>query len=301
MTRLRFACAAFVAWLVLFFNIERIYSPINIASSAYILTAACALVVLLWPAVNKVRPAVLLLLAFLVFLGMKYALGYLSDGSGLPIILTECCALAVTIFLARCVAINCEDLHSAVFCNLSTDLKKRAQPFGIGQDELYREVRRARLFERPLAFLAIGPAAGTVEAAKDRLTEEVMQRILHQYVTARVGDLLSRRLKDCDVIAQRNCHFIAALPETNREAARAISRRLQTESLEKLGIELNVGLCTFPEDEGTFVGLLERAEQEMNCANGRSSTDDELPDSEEERFDPSESVGTPLLVNQATV
>ena len=296
MFQLRLAFAAFAAWLFLFFNIERVHEPINIGSFAYLLTAACGLAVLLWPNVHKVRPTYLFLLALAVFLGLKLVLGYPIIGRSLPLTLTEFCALAVTIFLARHVVIDYEELRSAAFCNVSTDFKNRAQPFDSGQGELYREVRRARLFQRPLALLAIGPAAGTVDTAKSRFTEEVVQRMLRQYITARVGDLLSRRLKDCDVIAQRNCHFVAALPETRREVALQVLRRLQTESRQELGIELNVGLGTFPDEEGTFIGLLERAEQEMVRSGQQSELVDGQP--EPEPFDQPAPLGA--LVEQAT-
>lgn len=298
MIQLRLAFAAFAAWQLLFFNIERVHAPINISSFVYLLAAACGLAVLLWPKAHTIRPTYLHLLTFTVLIGLKLALGYPIAGTNLPITLTEFCALALTILLALRVATNYEELRTALFSNLLIDLKNRAQPFDSGQSDLYREVRRARIYERPLAFLAVGPAPGTVEAAKDRFTEECMRRMLRQYMTARVGDLLSRRLKDCDVIAQRDCHFVAALPETKRELALQLSRRLQAESRKELGIELNVGLCTFPDEEGTFIGLLERAEQEMGRPRERPGAVDQRPESEQRPFDHPESLGA--LVEQAT-
>jgi GGDEF domain-containing protein len=197
---------------------------------------------------------------------VKYVFRYPVAGPGLPITVTESCALAVTILLARWVAATFEALRMAVFGNLLSDLSSRAHAFEAGQSELYREVRRARSFERPLAFLAVAPTLGSFEAAKDRFTEEVMLRMQRQYVSARVADLLSRRLKDCDVIALRNGHFIAALPETDGDMARTVSQQLQTEARKELGIELSVGVCACPDEEATFVGLLERAEEEMRRA-----------------------------------
>ena len=298
MIQLRLAFAAFAAWLLLFFNIERVHAPINISSFVYLLAAACGLAVLLWPNAHTIRPTYLLFVTLAIFIGLKLALGYPIAGTYLPITLTEFFALALTIILARRVATNYDDLRTALFSNLSVDFKNRAQPFDSGQSDLYREVRRARLYERPLAFLAVGPAPGTVESAKDRFTEEVMRRMLRQYMTARVGDLLSRRLKDCDVLAQRNCHFVAALPETKREVALQLSRRLQAESRQELGIELNVGLCTFPDEEGTFIGLLERAEQEMSRPRERPDSVDRNPESEPRSFDQPGSNGA--LVEPAT-
>jgi hypothetical protein len=273
MIRFRLPFVTFTAWLLLLFNFERLDQSINIARFVYVLTAVSGLAVLVSPQLAMRNAAQLLLPALVLLLGLKYALAYSIGGAALPVTLVEYSAVAVTILLAQWVARGFDELRTAVFCNLVSDLKNHTQPFESGQSELYREVRRARLFERPLALLAVVAAPGTVEAAKDRFTAEVMKRMLRQYVTARIANLLSRRLKDCDVIAQRNGHFVAALPETDRAAAVAVSRQLRAEARKELGIELTFGLCTCPDEEATFIGLLDRAEENMRRASDFAATD----------------------------
>jgi hypothetical protein len=217
----------------------------------------------------------LLLLLLAVQLGLKYAFGYPIAGAFLPVTCMEFLALAITALIARWASFVFADLHAAAFGNLVGNFQNRSQAFATGQGDLYREVRRARVFERPLAFLAMEPAPGSIEAAKDRFTREVMLRMQRQYVDARLADLLSRRLKDCDVIARRNGHFVAALPEADRDAAIKVSRRLQMDARKELGIDLRFGICICPDEEATFIGLLQGAEEALRRRGNSSGLDDE--------------------------
>ena len=263
MIRFRIPFVVLLAWMSVLFNIERLLPPINLASFVYIVAAVCACA-LLWSArLIEVALTYLFLLLLVVQLGLKYALGYPIGGAYLPVTCTEFVALAITAWIARWASTVFAELRTAMFGNLIGSFQNRSQAFDIGQGDLYREVRRARQFKRPLAFLAMAPAPGTVEAAKDRFTKEVMLRMQRQYVDARLADLLSRRLKDCDVIARRNGHFVAALPEADRDRALKISRRLQLDARKELGIELRFGICTCPDEEATFIGLLQAAEDAL--------------------------------------
>ncbi|MEX2137774.1 MAG: hypothetical protein WD894_00820 [Pirellulales bacterium] len=274
MIRFRLPLVTFTAWLFVLCSALQLPDSIQLAPLTSMLAAVCGLAVLLIPPLVSFQALYLLSPAAVLFLVLKYSLGYSLGGAALPVTLIEYSAIAVTILLAQWVARGFEELRTAVFCNMVGDLVNRTQVFGSGQGELYREVRRARQFERPLAFLAITAAPGAIETAKDRFTAEVMKRMLGQYAAARIADLLSRRLKDCDVIARRNGHFVAALPETDRDAAIAVSRRLRKEARQELGIELTVGFCTCPDEEATFIGLLDRAEENMRRANDFAPTDE---------------------------
>jgi hypothetical protein len=100
------------------------------------------------------------------------------------------------------------------------------------------------------------------QASRDRLLDELQREHLERYTLGQLGRLLAERTKDSDVITRRDDHFVAVLPETRREAAEEIARRLAAEAAEKLGLTLHVGLSSFPDEEVTFEKLLERAEGE---------------------------------------
>jgi hypothetical protein len=264
MTRLRLWCAALLAWFFLLFNVERLYAPLDLASFVYALAALLSLGIIFFPFAGRLSWPSTALALLVALLSAKWCFGYRIGQSALPLTVTEYCALGVSVAFARQLASGLEEFRTALFRCLVTDLEDRTHSFDAGQAHLYREVRRARWFARPLSVLAIAPEPGAVEAARDRLQNEMTNRMLHQYVTARLADLLSRGLKDCDVIAQRQRHFVAVLPETKANQAEEIAGRLQDEARNCLGLDLRIGISSFPAEEVTLVRLLERAESRMH-------------------------------------
>jgi GGDEF domain-containing protein len=184
--------------------------------------------------------------------------------AGLPVMALELAAFEITVVAAGRLHRAIRQFQEAVhrLCTASSD---PAQPFDVGQSEIYREIRRARRYQRPATLLAIAtdPAGLDDAAAVQRLIAEIERDTLSQYVVARVGEILAAETKHCDVVTRRNGHFIALLPETTRENAGRLAERLQATIATRLGVKLRFGTAAFPDDEVTCVRLLERAEQEL--------------------------------------
>ena len=53
------------------------------------------------------------------------------------------------------------------------------------------------------------------------------------------------------------------LPEADRDDALEVMSRLRTAGQESLGLELEIGVATFPDEAVTFETLLQNAEEEM--------------------------------------
>lgn len=264
MKELRWWIAALVAWLFALYNLERIHEPINIASFVYAFTAAVAIALLLFEGLCR-RPwfwvAGLLLAAFFA---VKVWLGYRIAGAHLPLTITEIVAIGMTLVLARQIVVTVQHFQKATSDTLLMHLSDRAALFEEnGQEDLYREVRRARRFDRPLALVTLAPGSVSLNGSANRFMEEFQRDLLQKYINGRIADLLSRQVRDCDLIAQSNSHFILLLPETSRESAEEIVRRMAAAAEEELGLKMQIGLATFPDQEITFAGLLERAEAEM--------------------------------------
>ena len=139
-----------------------------------------------------------------------------------------------------------------------------ARPFHTAQAECYREIRRARHYNRPAAILSISPTKESVEGSVNRFMVEAQNSIIQQYIVARTADLLRTALKETDVVTMRNDHFLVLLPETTDEHLPIILDRLQKAALDKLGLSLNVGVSSFPGDAITFESLVEYAEKRMD-------------------------------------
>ena len=259
MRRLHFWFAIAIVWLFLLYNVERLQEPMHIASFVYPFTAASALWVLVMP-LPRLPVFWWMVLPLPAYLALKAGLGYPLAGGELPLTVTEICAIELTILIARRLALGLADFREAASRMLVGSNDGVAVPFESGQTAIYRELRRARRYQRPLSLLSIAVGDSTPQTSRDRLLEELRRENLERYALGQLGRLLAERTKDSDVITRRDDHFVALLPETRREAAEEIARRLAAEAAERLGLTLHVGLSSFPDEEVTFERLLERAE-----------------------------------------
>ena len=125
-----------------------------------------------------------------------------------------------------------------------------------GQGILYREVRRARNHQRPLAVMAIAVDENSIKGAVDQIVKEAQQSIIKQFTLANVSKTLCEKLEDCDIVVQTNDHFLVVLPETKPDDLPGLIDRLRKQVAEQVGVELKIGTASLPQDGFTFEGLL---------------------------------------------
>jgi GGDEF domain-containing protein len=263
MKRMRFLVSILIIWLFLFYNIERLSRPINITRVAYTFVPIMAILTILVSRLRKVSLGVLLLGPVPVILVFKAWLGFRVWGTALPLTLTEICAVALTTILARWVSNGLGEFESAIAHITIGQVGKLPEPFSSGQGEMYREVRRARHYQRPLALVAIGIEEESIRVALDRMVQEVQQAMMRQYVLSGVAKTLCDELEDYNIIAQRNNHFLALLPEVKPGKLTDLIERLRKAVSEQVGVTLQIGTASFPEDAVTFQSLVEKAVGKM--------------------------------------
>jgi len=265
MKRMRFIVAALVVWLFLFYNIERLSEPINLSSVGYTFVPLMAVLTLLVPRLRKVPLAMLLVVPIPIFLMFKAWVGRPIWGTAIPLTVTEICVIALTTILARWTSNGLSEFESAIAHITIGQVGKLPEPFSTGQGEMYREVRRARHHQRPLALMAIGVEEETIQVALDRMVQEVQQAMMKQYVLSDVARTLCDELEDYNIIAQRNNNFLALLPEVTPDKVTELIERLRRAVSEQVGVTLRIGTASFPEDAVTFESLVEKAVGEMDA------------------------------------
>lgn len=263
MTRLRLYCAALIAWLFVFFNVERLHAPINLASFVYVMAAVSALAVILVPYLQKQSLVGLLAVLLSATLGLKWLWGYPLFGTSLPITVTELGAVTLTVLLAYQFGGALQEFREAVAALQRLLWADRSAPFETGQADMFREVRRARLYQRPLSLMAIQMTEESEKIAVNRLLEEMQRKTFHHYTMARMADVISAQLDQCAIVTFRDNQFVTLLPETGAQQASEVAHQLESAVRETLGLELRVGISTFPDEEITFVDLLRKAESAL--------------------------------------
>jgi hypothetical protein len=272
MRRLHYLVTPLVAWFFLLYNIERLIEPINLASFVYVYTALCAILLVSLPRFKQLSTLWLIALLLGVYLILKNQLGYEIAGQYLPITITEMSAIAITVFMSDFIGRRLEQLQETLTNLAVAELSDEVKPFGTGQGQIYREVRRARRYQRPLALLAISVTDESFKVSQDhfaravplhRFLGEVQREIMKKYIATRLGNLLVEVLEDSAVVTQRDSHFVTLLPETAREDITNVLKKLESAAEEKLGLKLKIGVSTFPDRAVTFETMLEQAEAEM--------------------------------------
>jgi GGDEF domain-containing protein len=191
-------------------------------------------------------------------------------GKSLPLTVTEICIITVTTILAYRVSTRVSEFERAVARISIGQSNTEPELAPMGQAELYREVRRARHHERPLALMAVGIEKESIQVALDRMVQEVQQTMMKQYVLSRVARTLCEKLEDYDIVAQRNDHFLVLLPEVTPDQLTNLVDQLRQAVSEETGVTLQVGTASLPKDAVTFESLVKRAVREMN---GKESKD----------------------------
>ncbi len=262
MQRMRFLVATLIIWLFFFYTIERFSSLVDITGVAYAFVPIMAALIILVPSLHRVSLGVLLTVPVLVFLVLKI-MGRHEWGSAIPLTVTEVCIIALTIILARWVSNGVDEFEKAVAHITIGHPEQLPKSFATGQVEMYRELKRARHYDRPLTMMAIGVEDNSVRIALDRMVREVQQAMMKQYVLSDIAKTLCDQLEDYNIIAQQNSHFLVLLPEVASEELVTFGNRLRTTTSEKMGVTLQIGMASFPDDAVTFDSLVGKAVEEM--------------------------------------
>jgi GGDEF domain-containing protein len=253
-----------IIWLLFFFSIERLMEPVNISRVAYPFPPLMAVITILIPRLRKVPLWVLLVVPISIFLMLKALAGYQLWKLALPLTVTEICAIAITTILAYWVNNGVGEFESAIAHITIGQVGKLPEPLQTGQSKMYQEVRRARHHQRPLALVAIGIEKESIQIALDRMVQEVQQAMMKQYVLSGVAKTICDELEDYNIVARSNSHFLVLLPEVTSDKLIDLIERLRKAVSEEVGVSLQIGTASFPEEAVTFESLMEKAVEGMD-------------------------------------
>ncbi len=266
MRRLRFLIVTIVLWLFLLYNIERLSQPINISSVAYILVAVAAALTILVPWLHRVPLWLTLTTPIGLLLIIKAWVGYQLWGAAIPLTVTEMSFICLTSLLARQVNHALGEFEAVVADMTLKMVGKTTEPFAIGQGEMYREVRRARTYHRPLSLMTVGIEENTLQNMLPRMVAEAQHAMKSHFALVGLARMLDQELEDHHIIAKQNSHFVVLLPETTRQDLTEMERQLREAASEQMGVTLKIGTSSLSDDTITFERLVVEATDAMAAA-----------------------------------
>lgn len=256
MRHFRLTLVALVGWLFLFYNIERIHEPLNIASFVYVLSAAGAVLLLLKRGERRTLAWSTLAVSLVLLMLLKAQWGYPIVGRALPITVTEAAALGLTFALASRLGEDVQRFEEGAF---ALSQAHENDDFDAEQSAMYGEVRRARQYQRPLALAFIRSDTAEVREALHPLIEQSQREAARRLAQAKIGQLIGAQLRECDLVARRDDGYVILMPEATELEADETLRRVRQALGEQFSLSLPSGVATLPREEVTFTGLLERA------------------------------------------
>jgi len=250
-------------WLVFVCIIAAQLNSITLGIQMVVVVFAILLAAVVLPQISKIPFWFILIFLTSLFLISQFLL---TDYSGLlPILLTivDVFAIGITALLSRWANLALLDYEKTITNTLSEENNNISESFVSGLGLVYREVRRARNHQRPLALLSISVDKNSIVSSDNGSENNIKQPKKMKVIFQDLSKLLINQLEDCTIIVQNTDHFLAALPETTPGDLAFVVKRLRQKACEQLGIEIKIGAATLPEDECTFEGLFERVTQLM--------------------------------------
>ena len=277
MKKLRFWITILIIWLIFFFNIERLNSPVNIRSYTYVFAAIAVVVALAVPKVRWLPYLVLLIIPVPLFLWYKGLWsGEAIWGKALPLTVTQVSAIVLTGLISIQISYGLREFEQLINNLTMGYVGKLPKTFSETQDKMYRELKRARRYQRPLSVITLKVDKESVQVALPKLTEEVQQAMMNEYVLAGITRILDENVSDFGTIALQNNHFIVVLPETSDAEVPFVAQNLEKAVRENLEIKLVTGMASFPNEAITFESLVEQAINDANQKGLKHHLDEDI-------------------------
>jgi len=284
MSSLQSRVLALVAWLLVFFSVERVeigtFQGINLATAVYIIGMVAVLLPLIPGAMLIPLPMMTGMIGVLYLISLLIGRGPVVEGAYVYLVLAGAFFLLVTLLLSYLVGQSLEEFRRAVetitFSARAGRLRSRDEASELGE----LEMTRSRRSERPISIMLLQADASSLNMAMHRMVQDIQRAMMQRYVLATAANVLSRHLRRSDVIFEDGAagRLVLLAPETGEAEATRMSARIAMVVQEQLGIQVRSSVAAFPDQALTFDDLLRVAEQRLHTA----PTVEHMPPSEPE-------------------
>jgi GGDEF domain-containing protein len=123
----------------------------------------------------------------------------------------------------------------------------------------------SRRRQRPLSLVVLQADPSSMNMMMHRLVQDVQRLMMQRYLLVSITRVLSRHTRRTDIIieGQQPGRLVLLAPETTGEQAIALGERLTRVAQERMGIDANYSVASFPEQALTYEELLNVAEQRL--------------------------------------
>jgi hypothetical protein len=127
---------------------------------------------------------------------------------------------------------------------------------------------RSRHHHHPLSVIVVEPKKDSHQVALHQAVKEVQETIMRSYVITKLANSLSRHLRRTDLVLEERerGRFIILCPDTSARDLNMLVEYIQATATEMVGVTVDCGMATFPDEALTFEELVRQAETRLSYA-----------------------------------
>jgi len=272
MRQLYYSLVATIIWLSLLFNLEWLVDSFRLPPFLYVFIALCSVLSILVLGRYKLSMLWPLAIGVLAYAGLEFQYAYTQGGESLSTVTTGLAAVVVTILLSSLLGRRLAQLQRLLTNLMVGQSDADDQSFEHAQGVLLpRSAARTASSSLTCRIGDLNPQSAGQSGAGAVACRAVLIPRGWRYA-ARPGQQVCPRPRRPPVkrAVGRHCRCHAAERPFCGAAAGNITDDLQTivamlavAAQEQLGVALNIGAATFPDQAITFEALVEQAEDEM--------------------------------------
>lgn len=180
--------------------------------------------------------------------------------------LTEYILLLTGLYLAYEITTQIRRLENFVEEVYLPNHEQRIMKVQAAKDEINTEFIRSRRHQHPLSLLVVRPETKLTEAELKKATQEIQKHMISRFVSVSLAKIISREARRTDLIvsqSESDHRFLILCPETRGTDTINLAERIRSTVMDRLGININYGIASFPEEALTYEELLQRAEFQL--------------------------------------
>jgi GGDEF domain-containing protein len=275
MRSLRLALIGLLVYLAIIFNLERIEYKISIDgvgihNFVYALIIVEIVLLLLFPKLQQYSVFLYSFLWSILYFALRLTIfndSSILNGISLYVTVTEIFIQLIAIILAFECAKQMQKLETFLEEVYLPVRERRVLQIKNAKDEINTEFIRSRRHQHPLSLLVVRPDTKKTETEIKATVMEIQRNMIGRYVSASVAKIITEEARRTDLIVSQgdeNDLFLILCPETKSDETNFLAERIRENAREHLGISVNYGIASFPDEALTYEELVQRAELNLD-------------------------------------
>ena len=267
MTQLRKSLILIAGYFAFVFSLGRFsflgQGTIQLHAYFYLLMLAAFISTMIVPFLRKVSVYAWVsawLGAYLLIRGLSWQVDP-PGGEYLYLTLIECGLLAIGVVLIRDLDQQLKDYEGALAEIGLPKVSQKVYAWDEAADLVKTEFIRSRRYNHPISLMIIEPTADSLKTQLSRSKRDIQRIMMDRFMHTSLARLAAGEARRTDLVIELESdkRVLVLFPETEPEGLSIFSERIRHMAQEELGLALNFGIASFPEDALTFEDLQQKA------------------------------------------